>query len=361
MTLLNPLPEHCILIILLLPAIYFVGLSIARRTSTAPTLQYILAPGISLACWLLATQLLAQLSKSFSTGLWVASIVLALTGLYLYFIEKTNNHQLNLQIKSSNNTYSSTMWLSATATSLVIMGIALYGHFHDEYYVTGHLSIISQMQNDTFPPVHMSFPEQALRYHYGFDLFSTMITALFRVPVDLAIDISTTILWFYTWCLLWVIGERTVSKNKGFLLPLIMLFGGGLLFLGDASYQYDPVLSRLLGLTSVNNNPLNSPFISYFFQHPWALGLPLAACIFLLSLGEKIQINKWRYAVLILLFITLSFSHVVLFLTIFGSFIAAEYFRIRNTKHNAFIILAILIFFFNWRNSSRQFFSNQLK
>ena len=62
------------------------------------------------------------------------------------------------------------MWIAALLVTAYVAPTALGWSFHDEVLVTGHLSITSEIENGTYPPRHLSFPELELRYHYGFDL-----------------------------------------------------------------------------------------------------------------------------------------------------------------------------------------------
>ena len=366
MNIVNPMSQYCLFLLLALPGIWLVGLRLATLATQDLRLHYWLAPGLGLALWLLVTQLMAQVSASFMVGLWSASGLLALAGLYNYWRQKkqpVGDIASNQAVRLS----SGMMWLTALATTLVIASIALRWHFHDEYFISGHMSIISQIQNGAFPPVHMTFPEQALKYHYGFDLFCAMITGLLRVPVDLSIDIATTLLWGYVWCLLWILGARMLSPGKAFILPLVMLFGGGLSFLGSVAYSGEPVLVKMLGLTQVEGHSLNAPFMSYFFQHPWALGMPFAVSILLLVLRQDKPHDTGRLSVLALLFVALSFSQAVLFLTLFGAFLLSECFRYGVSRRQqlgrlwlffSIVVIAVLLVggFFRYSPNSLQGF-----
>ena len=70
---------------------------------------------------------------------------------------------------------------------------------------------------------------------------------------------------------------------------------------------------------------LNPPMISYFFQHPLALGLPLAVCATLIIL-DRWRAGFVRYISLALLLAALSFSQAVVFAALAGAIPVAEVF-----------------------------------
>jgi hypothetical protein len=70
---------------------------------------------------------------------------------------------------------------------------------------------------------------------------------------------------------------------------------------------------------------LNPPIASYFFQHPWSLGLPIGVCALLVG-AERAPWTARRCAVLGILLCMLSLSHIVLFLTLSGALLVHEAF-----------------------------------
>ncbi|MGA9925355.1 MAG: hypothetical protein WBQ29_18315, partial [Isosphaeraceae bacterium] len=215
------------------------------------------------------------------------------------------------------------MVLSALAATAIIAPMTLSWAFHDEQLYTGHTGIIAQLQNDHYPPRHMTFPELEYRYHYGFDLAAAAVTAVLRVSPGVAIDIITLLSWSYTWCLLWVLGDELLGRGRGWLTAVITLFGGGLpylLALPDGYY-----VARFVMICEVGGMDLNPPMISYFFQHPWALGLPLAVCATLIILDRR-RAGFVRYISLALLLAALSFSQAVVFAALAGAIPVAEVF-----------------------------------
>src|SRR5262249_21809291 len=120
------------------------------------------------------------------------------------------------------------MWLSALFVTAYLAPSAIGWSFHDELFVTGHLSMASGIENGIYPPRHLSFPQLELRYHYGFDLLVAAVGSILRLNADRTIDLITLVAWGYSWCLAWAIGERFVGRGWGGGTAAVMLFGGGL-------------------------------------------------------------------------------------------------------------------------------------
>ena len=177
------------------------------------------------------------------------------------------------------------MILSATLATVVIAPMALGWAWHDEQLYTGHTGIISQIQNGHYPPRHMTFPDLEYRYHYGFDLAAAAIATALCVRRASRSTFLTLSSWWYTWCLLWLLGDRLLGPGRGWITAVITLFGGGLPYL--LALQDGYYVARFVMICEVGGVDLNPPVISYFFQHPWALGLPLALCTMLIVLDER--------------------------------------------------------------------------
>src|SRR5262249_23729328 len=184
------------------------------------------------------------------------------------------------------------MWLSALVTTAYIAPAVLRWWFSDELYITGHLSMIGEIQNGIYPPRHLSFPQFELRYHYGFDLLTAAIASMLRLHADRAIDLVMLLAWPYTWCLVWTLGNRLVGIGWGGLTAAVVLFGGGLpLFVSAPSFLW-----RLAAITTFAGHNVNLPTVANFFQHPWTLGLPLAFAAILIILERDFAGPKARAA-----------------------------------------------------------------
>jgi hypothetical protein len=209
---------------------------------------------------------------------------------------------------------------AALATAL-IAPMALGHEFHDELFVTGHISIVSEIGRGVYPPRHLTFPQFELRYHYGFNVLVAALCALWRLPTDVGIDVVTLAGFFLAWCLLWTIGRRVAGYSLGGgITAFVTLFGGGLPWivpLGEAD-----AIDRTMTLSSYGGVNLNPPVISYVFQHPWSLGLPLGLAVLLLHLEAGRAV--WRIAALGVLLVALAVSQFVLFACLSATLVAAE-------------------------------------
>ncbi|MDP6208336.1 MAG: hypothetical protein QGG01_08525, partial [Roseibacillus sp.] len=190
--------------------------------------------------------------------------------------------------------------------------------FHDETPLVGHMSITNQLLSDTYPPRFVSFPAFELRYHYGFNLVSATWSALSTLPAAWGIDLATVGLGALTWGLLWSLGERVIGTGKGLWAALLGLFSAGLAM--GVAPENAPLAHELLGHAVLDGAMLNPPTISYFFQHPWTLGIPLALAAMVLLTEEELT---WKGAAFVgLLLLALSFSQVVLFVCLLPTAVA---------------------------------------
>jgi hypothetical protein len=210
------------------------------------------------------------------------------------------------------------MWIPALVATLLFTPAALGWSFHDELWHAGHQSIVSQIQNGIYPPRHGVFPAFPLRYHYGFDVLAAMTGTITRLPVERAIDAVTIVAWFYTWCLAWGLGERLVGTGRGWILPIAVLFAGSFAPLFALSGA-PATVHFLLGLVKLAGATVNPPVVSYFFQHPWTTGFPLALATLGLGLDRSPRRRAWRAGVLLVLFLALAISQIVLFLALLST------------------------------------------
>src|ERR1041384_4693850 len=309
-------PTAFVLLIFLLPLIWFSGAALAGRLLRDTELTALLAPALAVALWLTAIHVCSLTTSSFWIGLPVGTLAAAGFGLLSRFYrvprfptgEASSPRDLRW------------MWLSALLTTAYIAPAVLRWWFSDELLVTGHLSMIAEIENGIYPPRHLSFPEFELRYHYGFDLLTAAIASILRLHADRAIDLVTLLAWAYTWCLTWKLGNRLIGIGWGGLTALVVLFGGGLpLFVSAQS-----LLWRLSAISTFAGYNVNLPTVANFFQHPWTLGLPFAFATILVILERDSAAAKARMVALGILLLALSFTQTVLFLCLTGALLVAE-------------------------------------
>ncbi len=289
-------------------AVFWGARSVTARATRDDLLARLATPAVGVAAWLVAVHVVGLLASSFTWGFWLgtagAGIVAAVVAL----------PRLRLGVPPAP-ALPSAMWVPAVVGTLLLAPAALGWSFHDELWHAGHQSIASQIQNDIYPPRHGVFPAYPLRYHYGFDLLVAMVGAITRLPVARAIDLVTIAAWGYAWCIAWGIGERLLGARRGWIMPIAVLLAGPFT-------RFFPTLGapegifRLLGLVKSGGALLNPPLASYFFQHPWTLGIPLSLATLWLTLDDHPGRPAWRAVVTITLFLALAISQIVLFLAV---------------------------------------------
>lgn len=317
---LSPLPVAFALLSLALPLIWLAGRALAATMGGARSARAVVAPALGLSLWLLAIHASGRLARSFSVGLVVGTLVVALGGL----VAALRARGRGVADPGPGAPLSRWCWLGAVVAAGVMAPAALRWALHDELTTTGHMSIPAQLQNDTYPPRHLTFPSFELRYHYAFDLLVAVTTALTRLRVDHAIDAVLLACWGYSWCLLWVLGERLGGRRgSGFLAASVTLFGGGMPFFSGPGFP--PPVATILGVFNVDDMWPNPPLTSYVFQHPWTLGLPLGLAALLVATERRCRAAP-RLVVLGVLLVMLSITQFVLFLTLTGALAAQELF-----------------------------------
>jgi hypothetical protein len=320
------MPASGLWLIIALPGVWLTGRNLAMNLTSDRRMARLVAPALGAACWLLLVHFTGRETGSFWTGLVVGTVLTIATGILVWLIQRRHQDGPGRQVGVREDVQQGTAWLmigSALLSAAFIAPMALGWAFHDEQLYTGHTGIISQMQNGHYPPRHMTFPELEYRYHYGFDLAAAALAAMLRVRPGTAIDLLTLASWTYSWCLLWLLGDRLLGPGRGWLTAFLTLFGGGLPFLLAIEDGY--YVARFVMICMVGGTDLNPPVISYFFQHPWALGLPLGLCVILLVLDAGKPVPA-RYVCLGLLLAALTISHVVVFASLAGAVLVAEVF-----------------------------------
>lgn len=337
----NPLPTGYVLLLLATPGVLLFGSWATRRASDDRTVQWITAPMVGIATWLLLVHATGRSWGSFGSGLVLGSLPLSALGWALFLRDRgragagtaippaasedvlASPPTLGRPGSREGRRTAVAMGVSALFAMALIAPMTLGWAFHDELPFTGHMSIVAQLQNDVYPPRHLTFPELELRYHYGYNLLVAMVTALVRLPLDRALDVVTLAMWGYTWCLLWVLGERVIGRGAGWITAVMVSFGGGLPFFAVA--RGSPLLFTFLGVASRDGVSLNRPTISYFFQHPWTVGLPLAVSILLL--WSEPRRSRSAYWLVGWLLIALFLCQYVLFLSLLAALAVADPFR----------------------------------
>jgi hypothetical protein len=309
----SPIPWFFAVLALALPAVLFTGLVAARRVTRDAALLMVLAPTLALAIWLLTVHGIGLATRSFVVALTLGTLLVA--GLGPLLRDRREGPSESPVDRRAVLERAAVILLVA----LPVVRIAFGWQFHDEDLLTGHMSIPAEIENDIYPPRHLTFAQVELGYHYGFDLLTACLATVLRLPVERAIDVASVGLWVLTAGLVGALGDCLLAPRRGWIAIVTTLFGGGVPFCLEATQHgiKDP-----LGFCTIHGEAIASPLLSNFFQHPWALGVPLSLAMWLVF--TTAPRGTPRLVVLSLLALALSFAHIVLFVTICVSLGSAE-------------------------------------
>ncbi|MFO0590629.1 MAG: hypothetical protein U0441_24010 [Polyangiaceae bacterium] len=301
-----------------LPAVWLLGRALAHVVSRDRAARSVLAFGIAFAAWLVGVHVASLSLHSLRRGLPVGTIVVGALGLAAEHLRRKRAHL----DQPEGLPVSRWALISALLATASITALALRNHIHDEVGLNGHMAFAAEMQNGVYPPRYLAFPDTLLRYHYGFDIVTASLTAMLHVRIDQAIDVGTLGLFFLSWCLLFTLGERLIGRRAAWLVPLLALFAGSIPAICDRPPA--TFVARIVEVCWVGKHYLNPPVVSYFFQHPWSIGVPVGATT-LLVFTSKRPFNRWaRLAVLVLCLAALSLSQITLFAGFLPAFFVAE-------------------------------------
>jgi hypothetical protein len=301
-----PLPPLLCLLLLAMPGLLMLGLRLAAPLSNTPSDRPVFAVGLALAVWLLGIHGFGLLFQEFVAGLVAGTVLPALLGYGLW-------------LKGFRPGWA---WLPkadyalALGLTLLIVPATWGWDFHDkvaEY--SSHFSITSQILNNIYPPHDIAFPNAGLRYHYGINTLFATVTALTRLPMDRAVDGVTLGLWFFALLLWGLIGKKLFGAHAFAWAMLIGALGGGLPWVAALLGQANNLTFTLFGIYPVGKSMVNPPLVSYFFQHPWTIGLPLMLLVLAL-LATRLQEtttpthNRLFYVAVGLCLAVLGFSNV---------------------------------------------------
>ncbi len=301
----NPQPAWLPLLLLALPGIGFAAYALNQTVFPRGEQSLCTIPAIGLVLALLPTHLLGLASGSLAIGLAGAWSIIGAAG-YAWIIGQWRGFRAALSAGHAG--WARTLGIAALATTPIVLPTIL-ANFNDEANYNGHFAIIAHLQNGTYPPRYLYEPSLPLRYHYAFDLAGAIVTGLLRLRLDHAIDLLTLALWPCMFLLLWRVGESVGgSRRAGLFAALTVCFSGGWPAL---ALVYSPC-----GQCSVNHLRINPPFIDYFFQHPWSIGVPIF-CLVLLQRAAlpRLSNRALGVAALVCSLSLLALAQAVLFVT----------------------------------------------
>jgi hypothetical protein len=310
----NPLPLGCLALLLVLPGVWLAGRQAARALGLDRASAAVAAPGLSVSLWLLAMHVVAYSTRSFVPGLVAGTLAVGAVGYVTWFRARGAAPP-----PGPRPTW--WMWAGAALATVLVAPMAIGWSFHDEANIGGHMAFIAEMQNGVYPPRSLTFPQFELRYHYGFDLLAAAVSGLTRLRVDNAIDAVTLPCFGWLFAVAWRLGNVTGgSRAAGPFTAALVSFAGGLPFVCAPG---EPIrVPLLVGQCSVEGLLVNPPFLSYFFQHPWTVGAPLALTALLVA--SEAPRGAGRLAALGLVLLALTLTQLVLFVTVAAALLVAE-------------------------------------
>jgi lysylphosphatidylglycerol synthetase-like protein (DUF2156 family) len=299
----NPQPHWLPLLLLTFPGVALAAYAVNERLFPPDNRPLCTIPAIGMVLALLPTHVLALAFGSLTIGLTMAWSVIGLAG-YVWIARQKNVYS---GLAAKHPDWRRKLGITALATLPIILPTMLL-NFHDETDFNGHFAIIAHLQNGTYPPRYLYEPTLPLRYHYAFDLAGAMVTGLLRVRVDHAIDLLTLALWPCMFLLLWRVGDHLSDKRAGLFVALSVCFAGG--------WPEFAWARSACGFCTVDGLRINPPFIHYFFQHPWSIGVPIFCLAVLQRAALPHLVNRTLGLVaLVCSLALLSLSHAVLFIT----------------------------------------------
>ena len=301
----------------LVPGVLLVGHRLARASTADAGVAWVATPAYALAPWLMTLHVVATLAGSFRAGLITACGVLGALGYLLRALRP-------LEPLPAPDL---TQWrapLGGLLVSLLLVAPLAFGWaFHDEVQLYSHLSTAAQLQNDVYPPRYPTFPAWELRYHYMFNVLTATLSALARLRTDVAIDVVTLCGWAYLWILASAWGRRISGHDAGWLAAPVALLGGGYVALCNV-VQGECASCMRVGLCGVGEEFVNPPFLSYLFQHPWGVGLPLGLAALLVASDRAPELRLGRYAGWAVLTFALAFSQFAVCLAVAAVLVFGE-------------------------------------
>jgi hypothetical protein len=304
------------LLLLALPGITVAAYAINQIVFPRSDRPLCTVPAIGIVLALLPAHLLALSFGSLTIGLAVAWGVIGAAGFALT-IQRRREFRGACSIELPGA--ARRLGIAALTTIPIVLPTVLLDFFDDAYF-NGHEAIIAHLQNGTYPPRYLYDPSLPLHYHYAFDLAGAVVTGLLRVRLDQAIDLLTIALWPCMFLLLWRVGEYFGGKRAGLLVALAVCFSGGWPMLCTSDEAGASGLlgfaSRVLGKCNVDGMPISPPFIAYYFQHPWSIGVPIF-CLVVLQRAALDRAGNQRLATaaLVCSLSLLSLCQAVLFIT----------------------------------------------
>ncbi|MFO0726251.1 MAG: hypothetical protein U1E65_20875 [Myxococcota bacterium] len=253
--------------------------------------------------------LIARLSGSLLSGVWITGLLLAIAAQLL-----ARRYPRRAQEPTE----------APSRTALIIIGVATVlvliatwnGYIFDEH--AGHIPLANAMARGIFPVEHPCYPGEPFPYHYGFAALAAELMVTAGLGVARAIDVVTTVSFAVFLWTAYDLGTRLGDRKTGSMaLVFVPLSSGALSFLLYTGYgRLEAHWSLFPAAWSDDWSDAIPPVISNFFQHPQGLGMPLTAAVLMLFASDSQDplANRRRRAVGALLLGLSSLAQFVYFL-----------------------------------------------
>jgi hypothetical protein len=117
-----------------------------------------------------------------------------------------------------------------------------------------------------------------------------------------------------------------------------LVYGAGAPFNCPSQVRSSELGAQLLGFCNFGGLLRNSPIVSYHFQHPWTVGLPIGLCLLLVVDAAPRRAPRW--IAMLWLLATLAISQVVLFASLAAALPVAE---LANRKHRGWTSVGLTV------------------
>ena len=311
-------PVHVSLsaLLLLLPFAWLWWRSVAGRYTADASLANALAVGLLVFANVLVTHVVGVVTQRFYVGVTASIAGPGLLGLVLFF---RGRKAPAASAPARDRTYVAVLLFALLGMAPAVV----FFDFHDLVLATGHMATTSQILNGIYPPRSMSSADRVWIYHYAVDQLFASVTALLRIRLDVAVDLTALGLWLYSAHLFGLVSRLLFGRPYDSLGVLVGCFSGGLPWL--ASWDLPSSLAEMQAIYSYAGYWGSPPLVTNFLQYPWALGLPLMLFVFLVlgielrrDLPDRVA-RRRGIAMIGLALATLSMAQVAGFLALFTS------------------------------------------
>ncbi|MDH5527096.1 MAG: hypothetical protein OEY97_07285 [Nitrospirota bacterium] len=304
-------------LLLFLPGVWLGALGVSLRLVTRRDVAVLISVSLGLSAWLLGIHVVSLALRSFYLGLWSATLALGCAGYVVWYRDLRRVPRNSHGGEAPTPLFGKWVWRGCLASTVIIAVLVGLGWGNDQQYVTGHLSVISQMNNGVYPPHFLQFPQFEYRYHYGVNTLCAALSAILHMPVDLTVDMVAVLAWAYLWLLLAAMGVAMFGGGvAAALLPVMVTCAGGtqpFLYLLQNAF-HGSVIEALLVAVNVGKGGGGLVF-HHFFQPPFMLGMVLMFSVLVITAFRRRE-ERLYFPVAAVLFLALGISHIVVFLTV---------------------------------------------